>query len=44
MNKRITLEYRNGLLAIHPKHNRLITALRTAADKGDGTLKRCYVT
>ncbi|MGC1132042.1 MAG: DEAD/DEAH box helicase family protein, partial [Nitrososphaeraceae archaeon] len=30
------LEYRNGLTAIHPKHDKLITALRTAVENGEG--------
>ena len=34
------LEYRNGYVAIHPKHNKLITALRKAVEKGDGTLDK----
>jgi hypothetical protein len=34
------LEYRNGYVAINPKHNKLITALRTAVEKGDGTLDK----
>lgn len=32
------LEYRNGLVAIHPRFNRLITSLRTAVENGEGTL------
>jgi hypothetical protein len=32
VNKRITLEYRNGVMAIHPKYNKLITALRIAVE------------
>lgn len=32
------LEYRNGLVAIHPRFSKLITSLRTALEKGDGTL------
>ena len=32
------MEYQNGLMAIHPNRNKLITALRTAVVKGDGTL------
>jgi len=31
-------EYRNGQVAIHPKFKMLITALRTAVEKGEGTL------
>lgn len=34
------LEYRNGYVAINPKFTRLITALRTAVEKGDGTLDK----
>jgi hypothetical protein len=34
------LEYRNGLMAIHPRHNRLIIGLRTAVERGDGTLDK----
>ena len=28
------LEYRNGLVAIHPWHNKLITSLRSAVENG----------
>ena len=34
------LEYQNGYMAIHPRFNKLITALRTAVEKGDGTLDK----
>ena len=34
------LEYRNGYVAINPVHSKLITALRTAVEKGDGTLDK----
>jgi hypothetical protein len=34
------LEYRNGYVAIHPKFTKLITGLRTAVEKGDGTLDK----
>lgn len=34
------LEYRNGHVAILPKFNKLITALRAAQEKGDGTLDK----
>ena len=34
------LEYQNGMVAIHPKHNKLITALRTAVENGEGTLDK----
>jgi hypothetical protein len=31
------LEYQNGHMAIHPEFNKLITSLRTAVERGDGT-------
>ena len=34
------LEYQNGMVAIHPKHNKLITALRTAVENGEGSLDK----
>lgn len=34
------LEYRNGYVTINPKFNKLITSLRTAVEKGDGTLDK----
>jgi hypothetical protein len=34
------LEYRNGYVAINPRHSKLITALRTAAENGEGTLDK----
>ena len=34
------LEYQQGHMAINPKHTKLITALRTAVEKGDGTLDK----
>jgi hypothetical protein len=34
------LEYKNGLVAINPRFNKLITALKTAVEKGDGTLDK----
>lgn len=34
------LEYRNGYVAINPKFTKLITSLRTAVEKGDGTLDK----
>jgi hypothetical protein len=37
--KRI-LEDRGGQIAIHPKFNKLITSLRTAVEKGDGSLDK----
>ena len=32
------MEYHNGLVAINPKHNKLITSLRTAVENGEGML------
>ena len=32
------LEYNNGAAAIHPRFNKLITALRTSVEKGEGML------
>ena len=29
------LEYQNGMVAIHPCYNKLITALRTAVENGE---------
>jgi hypothetical protein len=34
------LEYQNGMIAIHPMHNNLITALRTAVENGEGSLDK----
>jgi hypothetical protein len=34
------LEYRNGHVAISPQFNKLITALRTVVEKGEGTLDK----
>ena len=34
------LEYQNGIVAINPKHNKLITALRTAVENGEGYLDK----
>jgi hypothetical protein len=35
------LEYQNGIVAIHPtRHNKLITALRTAVENGEGVLDK----
>ncbi len=34
------LEYNNGVVVIHPRFNKLITALRTAVEKGEGTLDK----
>ena len=30
------LEYQNGMVAIHPRHNKLIISLRTAVENGRG--------
>ncbi|MFZ0554117.1 MAG: hypothetical protein WBL67_14820 [Nitrososphaeraceae archaeon] len=32
------LEYQNGMVAIHPRFNKLITVLRTAVENGEGSL------
>ena len=29
------IENQNGYVAIHPRYNKLVTALRTAVEKGD---------
>lgn len=34
------MEHQNGLMAIHPKFNKLITALRTAVENGEGSLDK----
>ncbi len=34
------LEYRNGLVAIHPKFQKLIISLRTAVENGEGILDK----
>jgi hypothetical protein len=34
------LEYKNGQIAIHPRFNKLITALRTAVENGEGVLDK----
>lgn len=34
------MEYQNGYVAIHPKHTKLITALRTAVEDGTGSLDK----
>jgi hypothetical protein len=31
------LEYQNGMVAIHPRHNKLIISLRTAVENGEGS-------
>ena len=35
-----TTEYKNGMVAIHPRYNKLITALRTAVENGEGVLDK----
>jgi hypothetical protein len=32
------MECQNGMAAIHPRHNKLILALRTAMENGEGSL------
>ncbi len=34
------LEYNDGQVEINPKHAKLITALRTAVEKGEGSLDK----
>ena len=34
------LEYQNGMVAIHPRFNKLITALRTAVENGESALDK----
>jgi hypothetical protein len=34
------LEYRIGYVAIHPRHSKLITALRNAVENGEGMLDK----
>ena len=34
------MEYHKGSVAIHPRHNKLITALRTAVENGEGMLDK----
>ena len=34
------LEYQSGHIAINPRHNKLIAALRTTVEKGDGALDK----
>jgi hypothetical protein len=34
------LEYQNGMVAIHPRFNKLITSLRTAVENGEGSLDK----
>ena len=32
------VKYQNGMVAIHPRFNKLITVLRTAVENGEGSL------
>ena len=34
------IEYQNGYVAIHPRFSKLITALRTAVENGEGSLDK----
>jgi hypothetical protein len=34
------MKYQNGYIAINPSHTKLITALRTAVENGDGSLNK----
>ena len=34
------LEYKNAQVAIHPRYNKLIIALRTAVENGEGSLDK----
>ena len=34
------LEYQNGMVAINPKHNKLLIALGTAVENGEGSVPR----
>ena len=34
------MEYQNGMVSIHPRYNKLITALRTAVENGEGSLDK----
>ena len=34
------LEYKNGQVAINPRYDKLITALRTAVENGEGMLDK----
>jgi hypothetical protein len=34
------MEYGSGAVVINPSHTKLITALRTAVEKGEGTLDK----
>ena len=34
------MEYQNGYVAIHPRYNKLVTALRTAVENGGSILDK----
>ncbi len=34
------VEYQTGYVAIHPRHNKLITSLKTAVETGEGMLDK----
>ena len=34
------MEYQNGMIAINPKHIKLVTALRTAVENGESSLDK----
>lgn len=34
------MEYQNGYVAIRPRYNKLITAIRIAVENGEGTLDK----
>ena len=34
------LEYQNGMVAIHPRNNKLLVALRTAVENGEGFMDK----
>ena len=34
------MEYQNGMVAIHPRFNKLITVLRSAVENGEGILDK----
>ena len=33
------LEYQNGMVVIHPRHNKLLILLRTAVENGEGIIR-----
>ncbi|MFZ0328079.1 MAG: hypothetical protein WBQ25_14500 [Nitrososphaeraceae archaeon] len=40
LHAKMLLEDKHGLVAINPKFDKLITSLRTAVEKGEGTLDK----